>query len=122
MTWRSIAKGVGLWALSALLAAAFLKQGISKFDNTGGWARAFAHYGFPVWFRYLIGVMEGLGGALVLVPRLAFYGAASIGIVMIGAAGTHAFRGEFGNTPVNGLGILLAGLVAWGRWSKRYGA
>jgi uncharacterized membrane protein YphA (DoxX/SURF4 family) len=119
MTARKVIREVCGWSLALLLAAAFIFQGISKFPSGGGWARAFEHWGLPVWLRYATGVMEGGGGLLVLVPRLAPYGAASIALVMIGAAATHASAGEWSRIPVNGALLALCAILGWIRRPRR---
>jgi len=53
-----------LWALSILLIMVFVRAGLDKFDGSSGWARAFTLWGYPVWFRVLIGVLE-LAAALL---------------------------------------------------------
>lgn len=65
-----------LWALSIKLILVFARAGWDKFDAGSGWARAFAVWGYPVWFRLTIGVFELAAAALLLWPRTAAYGAA----------------------------------------------
>jgi uncharacterized membrane protein YphA (DoxX/SURF4 family) len=78
-----------LWLLSLFLAFVFVNAGWPKFSNTSGWARAFVHWGFPPWFRVLVGVIEVAGGLLLLVPQMAIYAAAGLAVIMLGAMGTH---------------------------------
>lgn len=40
-----------LWALAVMLILVFARAGWAKFDSASGWARAFAFWGYPVWFR-----------------------------------------------------------------------
>ena len=61
-----------LWALSAMLIMVFLRAGWDKFDSSSGWARAFTFWGYPAWFRLLIGALGDRGSAdalLAAVPR-----------------------------------------------------
>jgi uncharacterized membrane protein YphA (DoxX/SURF4 family) len=86
-----IALEILLWALRAMLIMVFARAGWDKFDSSSGWARAFAFWHYPIWFRLLIGVLE-IGAAPLLVwPRTAAYGAAIVIIVMAGGMGTHVF-------------------------------
>jgi putative oxidoreductase len=80
-----------LWLPALFLVYVFVRQGLGKFDPHGGWARAFAVWHFPVWFRIAVGVAEIAGALLLLVPRTAFYGAALIAAIMIGAMLTHVY-------------------------------
>ena len=79
------------WLPALFLVYVFLRQGFGKFDPQGGWARAFAVWHFPAWFRIAVGVAEIAGALLLLVPRTAFYGAALIAAIMIGAMLTHVY-------------------------------
>ncbi len=117
---RRIAIEVLLWLLAAMLIMVFARAGWDKFDATSGWARAFRFWGYPVWFRVLIGVLE-IGTALLLVwPRTAAYGAAIIIVVMLGGMGTHVFV-EHRPSGVTSelLQFMFASLVLIGRWRAR---
>jgi len=86
-----VAKAIGTWVPTLLLAAIFIPQGLGKFSATSGWIRAFEHWGYPDWFRYAIGVIELLGGLLLLWSRSAPVGAMLIVMVMAGAMWTHVW-------------------------------
>ena len=80
-----------VWLFTAQLAYVFLVQGSAKFSATSGWARAFANWGYPDWFRMTVGVVEVLAGVLIVWPRSAPIGALLIMVTMLGAMSTHAF-------------------------------
>ena len=109
-----------LWALSAMLIVVFVRAGWDKFDSSSGWARAFTFWGYPVWFRVLVGVLE-IGAALMLFwPRTAAYGAAVIIVVMIGGMATHVFVEGRLSRVTSELGQLgFASFVLAGRWRKQ---
>jgi uncharacterized membrane protein YphA (DoxX/SURF4 family) len=117
--WR-IAREVLLWLLAGLLILVFARAGWAKFDAASGWARAFAHWGYPVSFRVLIGVLEVGAALLLLWPRTAAYGAATIIVVMLGGMGTHVFV-EHRPAGVTSelLQLLFASVVLTGRWRAR---
>jgi uncharacterized membrane protein YphA (DoxX/SURF4 family) len=96
-------------------------QGWDKFSPDGRWARSFAEWGYPEWFRQLIGVLETGGGLALLAPPIAFYGATVVAAVMVGAAGTLLFngRGVDAITPVVYLVVLA--WIAFERREKRLG-
>ena len=77
-----------------MLASMFARAGLDKFSDAGGWAPAFAQWGFPVWFRVLVGVVEVAAAALLLLPRTAPYGAMLVVSVMLGAMWTHVRVGR----------------------------
>ena len=112
---RELAVDIVLWVFALFLAWVFLRQGIAKFSDTSGWARAFRVWHFPVWFRMLIGVLETSAGLLLLTRRTAFAGAIIIMAVMIGAMGTHIYWGRPGQVTSEALPFLLATMVCLGR-------
>ena len=105
------------WALQLLLAFAFVTIGLGKFGDPS-WERSFVRWGYPQGSHLVIGVVEMAGGVLLLVPRLATYGAALLATVMIGAMITHATAGQPPWRPVPHLVLLL--LLAWIRWPSRW--
>lgn len=115
-----IAGTIGLWLVQGLAAAALFVAGIAKFGNEG-WARSFAHWGYPPGFVLVIGAAEALGALCLLVPRLASYAAAFLGVIMLSAAATHLVHHERFTMPLLYLGLLvLVGLGRW-RWALRRG-
>jgi len=111
---------IALWAFQALLAAFFGFAGINKLlglqqemvDN-------FARLG-PLWFRYLVGVLELIGAVAIVVPRVASLGALWLACVMVGAVITHIFfqpPAVMASFPAV-LAVLLC-LVARARWPER---
>ena len=83
------AKFVGTWLPAVLLVLIFVPQGLSKFDDASGWARAFRLWGYPDWFRVTIGVLELLAAILLIAGRTAAFGAIIIILVMLGGTATH---------------------------------
>ena len=115
-----IAFEVFLWALSVLLIMVFARAGWDKFNDGSGWARAFNHWGYPVWFRVLIGVLEIAAALLLLWPRTAAYGAALIIVVMLGGMGTHVFVEHRPARVTSELGqLMFSSIVLAGRWRRR---
>lgn len=112
---RHFVLDVVLWLFALFLAWVFIRQGIAKFSDTSGWARAFRVWNFPVWFRVLIGVIETTAALLLLTRRTAFAGAAMIIVVMIGAMGTHVYWGHPGQVTSEIFPLFLATVVALGR-------
>ena len=84
---------VTLWIFSSLLAMLFVTAGIAKFINPAVRVQ-FGQWGYPDWFRVLIGGLEIGCGVLLLVPRLAWRAGLMLGLIMLGAAGTLWFHGE----------------------------
>jgi putative oxidoreductase len=112
---KQVVVDIVLWVFALFLAWVFVRQGMAKFSDTSGWARAFRVWHFPVWFRVLIGVAEVAAAALLLTRRTAFAGATVIIVVMIGAMGTHVYWGRPGQITSEILPLFLAIMVAIGR-------
>lgn len=97
------------WACAIFLAVAFVLIGISKLEGPSAvrWTERFGHWGYPANARYVIGVLEVLGGLGVLIPRWRRAAAAMLVALMIGALCTHALQGEFARLiPPLILGVL----------------
>lgn len=112
---RRILLEVMLWAFALFLAWVFARQGVAKFSDTSGWARAFRFWHFPVWFRIFIGIAETAAALLLLWKRTAAAGAVIILVVMVGAMATHVYWGRPGQVTSEILPLVLATTVAVGR-------
>lgn len=116
---------VVLWIIAALLAVAFLAAGVTKLvqpkeklATTMGWVEDFS----PGVIK-LIGTLEVLAAIGLILPAAldiapVFVPLAAIGLIalMIGAAITHARRRETPMIAVNAVLLVLAAVVAWGRF------
>lgn len=115
-----VARRVLALALGLYLAQLYVQMGWVKFDPNGFWTEAFEHWGYPVWLRWAVGILEVVGGVLLVIPWLASYGALSVLAVMAGAWFTRA--GDHRWVDVAWLTAYVAGLVwiAWEWWSWRW--
>jgi uncharacterized membrane protein YphA (DoxX/SURF4 family) len=111
---RSTSAIVALWVLSVLLAALFLMAGSMKFVAAEQASAQFAGLGYPDWFRVLIGAIEVGGGLLLLVPRTAFYAAAVLAVVMLGAVYTVLSAG-WAQAVVPAVVFILLVIVGYAR-------
>lgn len=112
---------VGVWTVTIFLGAVFFLVGSGKIVQSAMWQERFAtQWGLPPRLAIVIGLAEMTGAVLILLPRKAVYGGATIAMVMIGAAGTHLMAAEFANVAVTGVLGGLAAFVAWFRcsWCK----
>lgn len=114
-----------LWVLQWVLAAAFLVSGTMKLARPKeqlasqmGWVNDFSD---PV--VKLIGALEILAAIGLVVPALTGIAViltplAAVGLVllMIGAIATHARRKEFPIATANAVLLLIAAVIAWGRF------
>jgi|SRR5437868_15034509 len=121
MTKGRIAKVVALWIVALFLALVCLRSGLMKMPGVPGevfWIRDFKRWGYPDWLRIVIGVAELISMVLLLIPRLAGYGATIFGIVLLGAFFTHAAHNESSRLPFI---ILLLGLCLIIIYARRPG-
>jgi uncharacterized membrane protein YphA (DoxX/SURF4 family) len=117
---------LALWIIAIVLAVAFAGSGLMKLvvpkDKLvaagQGWAQDYS----PTNIR-LIGLVEVLGAvglvlpaALHTAPILVPLAAVGLALVMVGAIVVHARRKEPMNIAVNVVLIVLAVIVAWGRF------
>jgi uncharacterized membrane protein YphA (DoxX/SURF4 family) len=84
-------------------------SGAAKFMGDT-WQVMFATWGYPVWFSYLVGVLEIGGALLLLVPRAAPFAAGGLIVIMIGALVTEIVKNQLGVVmPI--LHITLLGTI-----------
>ena len=116
---------VVLWIIQIVLAVAFLFAGVTKVSQPKeklrermAWVDDFS----PNTVRF-IGTMEVLGALGLVIPAatgiapiLTPIAAVGLVIIMVGAAITHVRRKEPAIVPVNAILLVLAAVVAWGRF------
>jgi uncharacterized membrane protein YphA (DoxX/SURF4 family) len=115
-----------LWTVAGLLAVVFLAAGAMKLTQpkaklaaTGqGWVEDFS--AAAVKGIGLLEVLAAIGlilpAALDIAPVLVPLAATGLGLMMAGAAITHARRKELPNIAVNAVMLGLAAALAWGRF------
>jgi uncharacterized membrane protein YphA (DoxX/SURF4 family) len=117
--------GIALWVVQVLVAAAFVVSGATKLSQPKekllkkwAWVEDFSQGSVRI-----IGSLEVLGAIGIALPSLTgivpfLTPLAALGLVltMIGAALTHLRRAEYGAIAVNAVLLILAALVAYGRF------
>ncbi|MFI5955215.1 DoxX family protein [Cryptosporangium sp. NPDC051539] len=116
---------VVLWVIAGLVAAAFLFSGMFKLALTHekyvvsqSWAAD-----APRWTPKVIGALEVAGAIGVVlpavidvVPMLVPIAATGLALVMLGAVVMHVRRSEFSALVPSVVLLILAVVVAWGRF------
>jgi len=113
-----MAKEVVVWIIALFLALVCLRSGLMKMPGVPGvqfWIRDFGRWGYPDWFRVAVGVAELISFALLLVPRVAGYGASLFAVVMLGAIFTHATHHESSRLHFNFLLLALSLIIVFAR-------
>ncbi len=72
------------WLIAILLALIFVGSAIPKLMGSEQMVVRFEAWGYPAAFSGVIGVVEIVGGLMVLFPRVAFLGAALLSLEMVG--------------------------------------
>ena len=115
MTKGRIVKEVVLWIIALFLALVCLRSGWLKVAGNIFWVRDFRRWGYPDWFRIVVGIAELTSMVLLLVPRFAGYGASLFVVVMLGAISTHATHNESSRLPFNLFLLTLSLIIAFTR-------
>jgi uncharacterized membrane protein YphA (DoxX/SURF4 family) len=110
------------WVLRSGVALVFVLFGMEKFNSRpdASWVKFFSAVGFGQWFRYVTGIVEVVGGLLVLIPRIARAGLALLAITMAAAAMIVTFRlGRPADAIVSALFFLVLSGFWWARRDPR---
>ena len=94
--------------IKIILVAAFLAAGLMKFIFPEMEAEMFRVWGYPDWFRVVVGAGEIIAALLLLVPNLTRYIAGLLALEMIGAMATHIRVGQFEQLPPAVLHFILS--------------
>jgi len=110
---------IGEWVIRIGVATVFIIFGSEKFSENPAshWVRLFHEIGWGDWFRYSAGVVEVVGGLLVLIPRVVLVGLALLMATMLGAVVILVFvLKQPGNSVFPGFFLLgLIGVAVWAR-------
>ncbi|WP_190811131.1 DoxX family protein [Flagellimonas sp. S3867] len=82
-----------IWIMTAWFAHSMILNGARKLDPDGFWTNAFNDWGYAVWFRVLVGILEVGGGLLLLIPKVRHWGGLILAPVMVGALITRLIHG-----------------------------
>jgi uncharacterized membrane protein YphA (DoxX/SURF4 family) len=108
-----------LAGLCLFLAVEFILGGAAKFypgETFFGpsYAEKFVDWGYPAWFRFVVGSGELVAAALLAIPRTRFHGAALLVVILTGAVITHIANqdplSQSTSAPVH---LVIVAIVAW---------
>lgn len=105
--------------VQGLLGVGMLGAGGTKLAGAESQVETFERLGYPQWFRLVTGGLEviaalALLASFVVGPLLAFVGSLLVGVVLLGALGSHLRVGdEPGEMAPAAVLLVLAALVAW---------
>ena len=104
------------WLLRGAVGLVFISLGCEKLTALPGsmWFKLFAQIGWGQWFRDFTGVMQIVGGILILPPRTVLLGMSMLASTMAGAILFHLFvLGDPFSSVIPA--ALLVAIVAIGR-------
>lgn len=107
---------VTLRILTTLLGLLFVFAGATKLAGTEMHVQHFAQWGYPWWFRLVVGAFELACGAALFMPRFAFIAAGALAMDMLGAIYTEVFRGD---PPKAAFPLVLLVLLAFVAYRRR---
>jgi len=99
--------------ITPLITLIFVASGSAKLLGLEFELEAFERWGYPLWFMYVTGVIEVLGGLLIWVKRLRLITSLGLSCVMIGAMATHLFNAEW---PMLGVATVIFALTLMNSW------
>ncbi|MDZ4367501.1 MAG: DoxX family protein [Afipia sp.] len=102
-------KPAALWTLKGLLAAVFLSAGGAKIYGVPIMVENFQQIGLGQWFRYLTGILEIVGGIMVLMPPVVAIGGVLLSCIMVGAIATHLLL--MGGSAVPAIVLLVLSAI-----------
>lgn len=122
----SVCKNVGLLLLRVAVGVIFMYQGYGKLTNIDGTTAFFGSLGIPMAsvMAYVVGIVEMVGGAMVLLGVFTMYSSIALAVVLLVALFTAhingPFKGSFLAISLLGSVLALAG-VGGGKWSLFHG-
>ena len=97
------------------MAIYFGVMGIAKLTGEPGWEAKFAEWGYSLTTLHLVGGLELIGAAGLLVPRIASVAALVLGLVSLSGAITYLVNDD----PIRIISPLIfmvfLGVIAWQR-------
>jgi len=112
-----------------LLAVSFVLGGGAKFlpVGIGDWppySERFVDWGYPSWFRFLVGGIELVAAVLLVMPRFRLVAAGLLLPVLYGAVVTHIINSDpVGDSIAAPVVLVLVAIIAWvsAPWDWRRG-
>ena len=105
---------IGLWVVQGLLALSFVGAASGKLLGQPEMVGLYDAIGVGQWFRYVTGLVELAGAALILIPKTRVIGAGLLAGTMLGAIAAHLFILHTAPTAPVAL-LALVSFVLWGR-------
>lgn len=111
---------MALLVLQVLLGIFFvIASAVPKLVGEAIAVQIFEDIGIGQWFRYVVGVLELVGGIGLIIPRTAGLAALGLAVLMVGATITNLFIIDGGVAIVTTIVLfILLSVIAWFRWPQ----
>jgi uncharacterized membrane protein YphA (DoxX/SURF4 family) len=116
----SILKTTGVWALTVFLALFFLSAGYKKLTGNEITAGHFREWGYAQWLLILIGSLEVIGAALLLVPGATTSAALLLALIMVGASYTLLSHEVWRTLAITTTCFVLLLFLGYLRWNQSW--
>lgn len=104
--------------LAVAVAVEFVNEAIQKLLGTPQALAPFSEFGWPIWFAYVVAVVEIVAALLLVISRTRIIGALLLAGVMVGATLTNLVNGHPDYIWVNALLLAAISLLAWQQSSR----
>ena len=99
-------KNILAWILTAIMTFQLGMAGFFKVIAHEDWVNNFSRWDYPLWFMYVIGVLQLAAVVGLYIPKTRIWAAMGIIGLMIGAFATHMMNGE--TTSIGGsIGLIV---------------
>jgi uncharacterized membrane protein YphA (DoxX/SURF4 family) len=105
-----------IWTIRVVVAVVFVLAGVPKILGDQSWTHNFALWGYPTWFRVLVGWGEVLGALALIQHKTVLYAAAGLMMVMVGATVTQVANHGIGAAGLTLLLVILLATVLIDKW------
>lgn len=93
------------------IAIIYLATGLRKLFGAESIVTDFMSWGYSPLFMHFIGIIELLGAIALLIPQTRVLAIPSLGVVMLGAIGTHLLNGEYLQVLLPLVMLVLLGIL-----------
>ncbi|MFC0216045.1 DoxX family protein [Paenibacillus chartarius] len=104
---------IAVMVLKGILSANFIMVGSMKVIGAEDAVGMFVHYGYPIWFCMVVGLIEIAGGIGLWIRKLANYALFALMAIMTGALVTHILFEEYVSVLIIIVYLLLLMAVAF---------
>lgn len=105
-----------IWTIRVVVAVVFVLAGVPKIFGDQSWTANFQLWGYPSWFRILVGWGEVLGALALIQHKTVLYAAAGLMMVMVGATVTQVANNGITAAWLTFLLVILLATVVVERW------